>query len=99
MTLLMFRLREVPEAILASDKIAEMAKDVRAICIRSKKLEWLWQNDPRFSEILDPKRIKSAFVDKGAQARWRAELDGIILRATAKPPMGSIDGQEVGKSH
>lgn len=56
MMLLMFRLREVPDAILPSDTIAEMAIQARGICIRSKELEWLWKNDPRFSEILDPKR-------------------------------------------
>ena len=64
MTLLMFRLRQVPGAILPSDKIAEMAKQARDVCIASKKHEWLWRNDPRFSEILNPKRIKSAFADE-----------------------------------
>jgi hypothetical protein len=55
MTLLMFRLRQVPDAILPSDKIAEMAKQAREVWISSRKLEWLWRNDPRFSEILSPK--------------------------------------------
>jgi hypothetical protein len=73
MTLLMFRLREVPDAILPSDKIAEMAWQARDVCIASKKLQWLWRNDPRFSEGLDPKRIKSAFADKAASQRWQRD--------------------------
>ncbi len=64
MTLLMFRLRQVPDAILPSEKIADMAKQARDACMASRKLEWLWRNDPRFSEILNPKRIKLAFADQ-----------------------------------
>ncbi len=60
MTLLMFRLRQVPDAILPSDKIAEMAERARKVCLYSKRNEWHWRNDPRFSKILNPKRIKSA---------------------------------------
>ena len=52
MTLLMFRLREVPGAILPSDKIAEMAKEAEQVWRDSKKLEWLWKHDPRFSNLL-----------------------------------------------
>ena len=44
MTPLMFRLREVPDAILPSDEIAEMAWQARDVRIASKKLEWLWRN-------------------------------------------------------
>ncbi len=88
MTLLMFRLRQVPDAILPSDKIAEMAKQARDVYIRSKAHEWFWRNDPRFSEILDPKRIKSARADEIALNRWRRELDAIIVQAAEKPLIG-----------
>jgi hypothetical protein len=100
MTLLMFRLRQVPGAILPSDKIAEMTESARKVCLYSKRHEWCWRNDPRFSKILHPKRIKLAFADEIALKRWQSELNAIILQVTAKPPMGAIDdGQEVGKSH
>jgi len=89
MTLLMFRLRQVPDSILPSDKIAEMAKQAREVCIASRKLEWLWRNDPRFSEILKPKRIKSAFADEIALKRWRHELNAIIVQGAEKPLIGS----------
>ena len=87
-TLLMFRLREVPEAILPSDEIAELARKARDICMASKKLEWLWRNDPRFSDILDPKRIKSAFADEGSRECWQRELDAIIVQASETPLIG-----------
>jgi hypothetical protein len=62
--------------------------------------QWYWRNDPRFSKILDPKRIKLAFADEIALKRWQSELNAIIVQATAKTPRGSNDdGQEVGKSH
>jgi hypothetical protein len=100
MALLMFPLREVPEATLPSDKIADMAGKARDIWIASKTLEWLWLNDPRFAEILNPKRIKSAFASRIPLELWRAELNAIILQVTAKPAMSAIDdGQEVGKNH
>jgi hypothetical protein len=99
-TLLMFRLREVPGAILPSDKIAEMAKQARKVCLFSKRHDWYWRNDPRFSKILDPKRIKLAFADEIALKQWQSEFNAIILQVTAKSPMGAIDdGQEVDKSH
>jgi hypothetical protein len=87
-TLLMFRLREVPDAIKPSDQIAEMAKQAPQVCFFSKRHEWYWRNDPRFSKILDPKRIKLAFADEIALKRWQSELNAIILQATAKPPNG-----------
>jgi hypothetical protein len=99
-TLLMFRLREVPGAILPSDKIAELAENARKVWLYSKRHEWHWRNHPSFSKILDPKRIKLAFADEIALKQWQRELTAIIVQATAKSPTGSNnDGQEVGKSH
>ena len=98
--LLMFRLRQVPGAILPSDEIAELAQQARKVWLYSKRHEWYWRNDPSFSKILDPKRIKLAFANEIALKQWQSELNAIILQATAKPPTGSIDdGQEVGKGH
>ena len=77
-----------------------MAKQARKVWLYSKRHEWYWRNDPRFSKILDPKRIKSAFADEIALKRWQSELNAIIVQVTAKTPMGANDdGQEVGKSH
>jgi hypothetical protein len=91
MTLLMFRLRQVPHAILPSEEIAEMAKLAQDVYIRSKEYECLWRNDPRLSEVLDPKRIKSAFADKDASRRWQRELNAVIVQGAAKPLIGSND--------
>jgi hypothetical protein len=88
MTLLMFRLRQVPDAILPSDRIAELAEEARKVCLYSKRHEWHWRHDPRFSEILNPKRIKLAFADEIALKRWQSELNAIILQAAAKNPDG-----------
>jgi hypothetical protein len=99
-TLLMFRLREAPGAVLPSDEIAEMARQARKVCLYSKRHEWYWRNHPRFSKILDPKRIKLAFADEIVLKQWQRELNAIILQETAKTPAGSNnDGQEVGQSH
>jgi hypothetical protein len=100
MTLLMFRLMEVPNAILPSDEIAEMAKQSRDACMASRRFEWLWRHDLRFSKILDPKRMKIAFADETALKRWRHELNAIIIQGAVNPPMGSNDdSQDVGKDH
>ena len=63
MILPMMRLRAIPGAILSSEKIAELsiqARAVREICAR---IEQLRQEDPRFREVFDPKRIRAAFAD------------------------------------
>jgi hypothetical protein len=100
MTLLMFRLRQVRKAILPSDKIADMATQAHEVCLFSKRHEWHWRHHPRFSKILDRKRIKLAFVDEIALKRWQRELNAIIVQAAEKPPIGSNnDGQEVGTDH
>jgi len=100
MMMLMFRLRQVPGALMPAEQIADLARTAFGAYLGSKQLERLLQNDPRFSEILNRKRIRSAFADEIALKRWQSELNAIILQATAKPPMGSSDdGQEVGKGH
>ena len=81
----MFRLREVPDAIKPSDAIAEMAKQARDACMASRRLERLWRNDPRFSEILHPKWMKTAFDDETALKRWRHELNVIIIQGAEEP--------------
>ena len=86
MMLLMFRLRQVPDAILPSDEIAEMAKQARDACINSKQLERLWRSDPRFSEILDPKRIKSAFVDEICLEALAARIECDYRSRSGKTP-------------
>ena len=99
-TLLMFRLRQVPDAIRPSDEIAEMAKQARKVWLYSKRHEWYWRNDPRFKKILDPKRMKLAFGNAIELKRWQSELNAIILQVTGKPRWVATDeGQEVGKSH
>lgn len=62
-----------------------MAKQSRDNWIRSKNLEWLWRNDPRFSDVLNPKRIKSAFADEIALKHWQSELNAITVQRAAKP--------------
>jgi hypothetical protein len=88
-TLLMFRLREVPGAILPSNEIAEMAPRARKVCLFSKRHERCWRNDSRFSKILDPKRIKLAFADEIALKQWQRELNAINPSGDGKTADGS----------
>ena len=82
MVLPVMRLRAGEGAILPSEKIAEMAKDAKAACDASKRLERLWREDARFKQVLGPKRIKAAFSDKIALKRWKEE----IRRASMRKP-------------
>jgi hypothetical protein len=81
-TLLMFRLRRVPGALMPSEKIAALAQQAHQVWMMSKRHEWLWKNDPRFSELLNPKRIKQAFADPIALKCWQEELKKASLRPT-----------------
>jgi hypothetical protein len=100
LTLVMFRLRQVPNAVQSSEQILQLAQGAYSNWIQSKELERLWLSDPRFSKILDPKRMKTAFADEVALKRWQSELKAIIDEGAAKLRTGSIDdGQEIGKTN
>jgi hypothetical protein len=71
----MLRLRKVPDAIVPSKQIAQMATEAEACWKNWRRLTFLSQSDPRFSEVLKPKRIKAAFVDEPALKRWRDEVE------------------------
>jgi hypothetical protein len=80
-TLLMFRLRGVPGALMPSDQIADLARQAQEVWRRPKEHEWVWRNDPRYFELLTPKRIKQAWADPIALKRWQEE----VKRASLKP--------------
>jgi hypothetical protein len=88
MMLLMFRLRQVPGALMPPEQSSALARQAFETCKVSKQYEWLWRNDPRFAEILNPKRIKSAFADEIARERWQHELKAITVEAAEKPLIG-----------
>jgi hypothetical protein len=88
LTLGMLKLRAVPAAIHSSEKIAGMAKDALAARKVSKQLEWLWRHDPRYKQVLDPKRIRAAFADHISLKRWKDQVRGASMRSL-DIPLGS----------
>jgi hypothetical protein len=76
----MFRLRGVRGALMPSSQIADLARQAQETWKMSKQHEWLWKNDPRFSKLMSPKRIKQAFADPVALKRWREEVKAASLR-------------------
>ena len=59
-----------------------------------------WRNDPRFSKILDPKRIGRLSPTKLCMKLWQRELNAIIVQA--RQPARTVtdhEGKEVGKGH
>jgi hypothetical protein len=79
------RLRAVPDAILPSEQIAEMAKQAKEVRDSSKRLEHLWQHDPRYKRVLDPKRIRAAFADHIMLNRWKEEVKAAGMRPLPTP--------------
>jgi hypothetical protein len=92
LTLVMFRLRQVPEATQSSNQIEQMARTAQSNWLESKKLEHLWRTDSRYSILLSPKRIKLAFADEIALKRWQRELNAITVDASNIPT--SVSGHE-----
>jgi hypothetical protein len=82
------RLRAVPDAIVPTEQIAEMARQAQTIWKASKHLEWLWQHDPRYKQVLDPKRIRAAFVDQISLKRWQKQVRDASMNFL-DAPMGS----------
>jgi len=70
---------------MPSSQIADLARQAQEVWRRSKQHEWLWKNDPRFSKLLNPKRIKQAFADPIALKRWQEELKQASLRPIENP--------------
>lgn len=86
LTLGVLKLRAVPAAIHSSEKIAGMAKDALAARKVSKQLEWLWRHDPRYKQVLDPKRIRAAFADHVMLKLWQQEVRAAGMRSLPTPP-------------
>jgi hypothetical protein len=83
--LFVMRLRKVPDALLPSEGIAEMAKEALAVWKVSKRLEWLWRHDPHYTQILDPKRIRAAFADHIMLKLWKEEVKAAGMRTIDAP--------------
>jgi hypothetical protein len=58
------RLRNIPGAILSSEKIAELAVQAQAAQAIFETIERLGKEDPRYREVFHPKRIRAALPDK-----------------------------------
>jgi hypothetical protein len=69
--------KKMPEAILSSDEIARLALQAKEIHRVSGRLKDLWQTDPRFHELLRPKRIRAGFVDKPSLRRWLRQIEAV----------------------
>ncbi len=87
--LAMLRLRKIPGATLPSEKIAEMARQSHQFWRDWKRIQWLSENDPRFSAVLKPRRIRSAFVDEITLKRWREEVQRASMRELEEIPKRS----------
>jgi hypothetical protein len=62
-----------------------MAKEALAVWKVLKRLEWLWQHDPRYKQVLDPKRIRAAFADHIMLKRWKEEVKAAGMRPLPTP--------------
>ena len=90
MTLLMFRLRQVPDAILPSDKIAEMATaGPRRLHLLQSSMNGSGATIRASRKFSTQSELKLAFADEIALKRWQRELNAIIVQATEKPLTGS----------
>ena len=93
-------LKRTDHPFLGSDQIAELALQAQIAKRNSLRLKELAESDPRFTAVLNPQRIKSAFADEIALKRWRSELDGIMLQANGRSPMGTEDeSRKVSRGH
>jgi hypothetical protein len=78
-------LKRTDHPFLGSDQIAELALQAQIAKRNSLKLKELAETDPRFSAVLNPKRIKSAFADQTAFNRWQSELNATTVQGAANP--------------
>ena len=76
----MMNLRTIPDAIWPSEEIARQAAEAMKVCDQSLQLKRLWQENPKYKLVLNPKRIKAAFCDEISLRRWREEIKEISLR-------------------
>ncbi len=92
MILPMLRLRNVPDAILSSEKIAALTVQARALKEMSMQMERLWREDPRYKIVFDPKRIRAAFADEISAKRWRDEVKAVSISSESVGFRGEFHG-------
>jgi|GEM_PF-3361840 len=82
----MVRLRKIPNAILSSNEIVDLANQAEFALRASKQIEFLSKNDQRFSEVFQPHRIRKAFSDKTLYGLFLKEVRGASMRQLEEPP-------------
>ena len=86
--LALLRFRAVPGAMLSSEKIASMAKMAMQMRAASLQLKHLGETDPRFRDVLSPRRVRRAFVDQISLKQWRKEIKTAKISERDKHPPG-----------
>jgi hypothetical protein len=81
-------LKRTDHPFWGSDQIAELVLQAEIAKRNSLRLKEIAESDPRFSDVLNPKRIKSAFADEIALKRWQRELNAITVSGATKALIG-----------
>jgi hypothetical protein len=71
-------MRRTGAEILTSAEIAELHVLAANMGRALLTLKWLFENEPQFESLLNPKRVKAVFSGKSPIAPWAAELEAAV---------------------
>jgi hypothetical protein len=69
------RLRRSSNELLSSAEIKTLAETAEKALRDSRVIKLLWQTDPRFRLVFNPKRIRRAFQDIAGYNNWLKEVE------------------------
>ncbi len=68
------RLRSIPDAMLSSEQITDLAIQAQAAQTMFETIERLRREDPRYKQVFDPKRLRVALTDKNSLKRLEEDV-------------------------
>jgi hypothetical protein len=74
-------LRQSSNELLPSEEISRLADQAELVLGYSRQLRQLWKSDPRFKNVLNPKRVREGLRDQPSLNNWKRE----IAAAAGKP--------------
>jgi len=76
------QLRHSSNDMLSSEEISQLADQAELVLGYSRKIQQLWKSDPRFRNVLNPRRVREGLRDQPSLNNWKRE----IAVAARKPP-------------
>lgn len=84
MVLMLAQLRQSSNDLLSSEEISRMADEAERVRDDSRQIEQLWKSDPRFRDVLAPKRMREGLRDQISLNILQREIAAAARKPSSK---------------